>query len=133
MGYWAQNSAVITNVIGPGPSAVHKHTSFLPDHDWQVDKIDQIYFSSKRMHAYLGDWHSHPKGGLYLGWRDRRTLRKISNCPEARISSPVMLVAAGGDPEWNIGAWVLASKSFLWWEIGRVGLLPIITEKNCTT
>lgn len=126
MGYWAEDNTVITNVIGPGPDAVHRPFSFLPDHEWQLEEISRIYFSSKRIHTYLGDWHSHPTGGLYLSWRDRRTLNKIANSPDARVSTPLMLVAAGNNNEWKLGAWCLAKSSFSWCGLGKVEDTPIL-------
>lgn len=126
MGYWTKDNTVITNVIGPGPDAVHRPSSFLPDHDWQLEEISRIYTLSKRIYTYLGDWHSHPKGGLYLGWRDRRTLNEIASCPDARVSVPLMLVTAGKNNDWKLGAWLLAKKRIFWWGLGKVQNVPIL-------
>lgn len=120
MGYWARNNIVITNVIGPGPNAIHLPSSFLPDHDWQLEEISKIYLFSERIFTYLGDWHSHPTGGLYLSWRDRRTLNKIAHSPSARAPFPLMLVVSGKDNEWKTGAWLLTGKSLFKWQFGKV-------------
>lgn len=126
MGYCAMDSIVITNIVGPGPKAIHKPSSFIPDHDWQLEEISKIYSSSSRMHTYLGDWHSHPSGELYLGWRDRRTLNKIANCRHARIASPIMLVVAGDNNGWKLGAWLLTKEKFFNWKLNKIKSLHIL-------
>ena len=68
MGYWVvqPTEAVITDVIGPGPGAIHRDTSFLPDAEYQADQVARRYEASGRLHTYLGDWHSHPNAGPHL-------------------------------------------------------------------
>lgn len=107
MGYWVDpgGEVVITHATGPGPRAVHGLYSFNPDADYQEEEIARHYEASGRLHSYLGDWHTHPRESAYLSRRDRRTLRKIATCPEARAPIPIMAVLGAGKPEWLLGIW----------------------------
>lgn len=123
MGYWINpfEECVITEMIGPGPKAIHRQTSFIPDSKWQEHEIAKIYEESGRVHTYLGDWHTHPNGSMHLSWRDRRTLRRIALCSEARTPVPIMGVLGG-------------SKSFsmlLWrYEVVRFAGFPVAGAKS---
>lgn len=88
----------IDAVIGPGPGAMHRKTSFTPDAAYQQQEIAAIYETSGRRVSYLGDWHTHPGSAPYLSWRDRRTVRGISRTAGARQPNPVMLILGYGDP-----------------------------------
>lgn len=101
LGYLADNGEpVVLAVVGPGPNAKHSRTRFLPDHAWQREQIDQIYWSSAREWVYMGDWHTHPDGLPYMSWLDQRTLRAIAKHPEAENPRPIMLIAGGRPERW---------------------------------
>lgn len=104
LGYVATDNAVVTDALGPGPGARHRRFRFVPDTDYQEAEIARRYEASGRLHIYLGDWHSHPRGRSALSLLDRHTLRRIADAPHARIPSPIMLVLARGDP-WLPAAW----------------------------
>lgn len=104
MGYESGADLVVTCVIGPGPKAIHGRNSFVPDYDFQEAEIARVYGESKRASTYLGDWHTHPRGSDSLSDADRKTLKAISNCAEARIEKPVMVILWGSD-RWSITAW----------------------------
>lgn len=125
MGYRGGNDIVITNVVGPGPNAIHTRNSFTPDHEWQQKEINHIYDSSNRINTYLGDWHSHPNGALYLGWQDKRTLNRIASCVDARVPNPIMMVVSGGLEKWKLGAWFFVRKSYFSWGWIRIRSLTI--------
>lgn len=99
------NATVVTAIVGPGPSAQHSNTTYVPDHEYQEQEIARIYGGSGRCTTYVGDWHSHPGGALYLSRTDVRTLRTIARHKNARLPYPIMIVAASGTPEWDIGVW----------------------------
>lgn len=107
-GYWtADGTCVVVGVVGPGPEAIHRRTSFTPDPLYHEEEIARIYESSARMHTYLGDWHSHPSAAAYLSRRDLRTIRRISVCANARAPNALMLVIGSGRMEqWELRAWV---------------------------
>lgn len=108
LGYWSEagDEVVITDVVGPGPAAVHTAQTFHPDATYQEHEIARIYAASDRHITYLGDWHTHPRAGAYLSRRDRQTLQRIAKHAEARAPIPLMAVLAGGDP-WTLGVWIL--------------------------
>lgn len=106
IGYWANDSdeVVITHATGPGPEATHRAHQFIPDARFQRDEIARIYRASQRLHTYLGDWHTHPRGSLRLSPRDVRTLASIAATPAARASVPLMAILAGED-SWVLAVW----------------------------
>lgn len=86
------NDIVITNLISPGPNAIHKMWSFIPDGEYQQSELDKIYTSSNRITTYLGDWHSHPYSPSYMSWLDRKTIRKIAKTKDAREPNPIFII-----------------------------------------
>jgi integrative and conjugative element protein (TIGR02256 family) len=94
----------IEELIGPGPTARHNETRFVPDHEYQEQAIADSYAVSGRRLAYLGDWHSHPDGPLSLSSRDLQTLRNIARHKRARQPRPIMAIVAGG-PSWAARVW----------------------------
>ena len=117
MGYWAESrdEVVVCCVTGPGPLAVHSEQAFVPDDDYQEAEIARAYEKSGRVHSYLGDWHTHPREGVYLSPKDMGALRKISGFVEARAPIPLMAILGGGDPDWLLGTWCYIR--------GRLGVL----------
>jgi len=103
MGYRGEGGdLVVTAVLGPGPDAIHRPTSLVPDHVFHEEEIARLYEASGRRHQYLGDWHSHPGGSCALSRTDRRTLHRIARTPEARVPEPLMLVMGGGISTWRL-------------------------------
>jgi integrative and conjugative element protein (TIGR02256 family) len=114
MGYWSDSrSVVITNVIGPGPNARHCQYSFHPDVKYHDGEIERIYLRSSRLHTYLGDWHTHPKGSISTSRKDRKTLLAIAFDPWARAPRPLMGILAGRHG-WTLAIWSWQGRDFLW-------------------
>lgn len=102
IGYWSDSGdAVITDTIEGGPGAVRRPSRFLPDGQWQQERLDEIYIRSGRVHTFLGDWHSHPLGGLRPSLRDRDTAKKVAKSKEARASQPLTLICAKREGHWR--------------------------------
>ena len=119
MGYWAEPDVVITDVIGPGPKAVHYPMGFLPDAEYHENEVARIYQQTDRISTYLGDWHTHPCGSTRLSRRDRKTMQRIARSDEARCTKPLMGVFAGGKSEWNVDIWRFNQAGFLLSLLGR--------------
>ena len=119
MGYWTQapDEVVITWASGPGPRALHRKYRFVPDADYHDTVVAHHYEASGRLHAYLGDWHTHPKSSPRLSWQDWRTLSRISRHEAARVATPIMAIAAGG-PVWDMAVW----------RTPRLRLRPLVVE-----
>ncbi len=111
MGYWTVSGTdvVVTHMVGPGPLAMHRRTSFVPDADYHEQEIARLYNAANRQSTYLGDWHSHPNAAAYLSPQDKRTLRRIAEHPDARAPRPVMAIMAGATP-WRVGMWALTRR-----------------------
>jgi integrative and conjugative element protein (TIGR02256 family) len=105
MGYQVGPETVVSNTIGPGPDARHSETAYLPDHEYQEVEVARMYAHSGRRTTYLGDWHTHPNGRLYLSRTDASTLKAISAHSPARVHEPVMAIVAGIVGDWRMGAW----------------------------
>lgn len=113
-GYFSGDDVIVTDVIGPGPNAVHKRWSFRPDAEFHESEIARIYAESNRMYYYIGDWHTHPNGAAGLSRTDRRTLSHIAKFKESRLNSPTMLILAGcREKDWSTtGAWRYVGEGF---------------------
>ena len=96
---------VILRVLGPGPCAIHKRERFVPDHDYHLREISNLYARSGHRLTYLGDWHTHPFGSTTLSRRDERTLQRIAKYGPARIATPLMLIMGGHDL-WEMRVWM---------------------------
>lgn len=118
MGWWSPvGEAVITAMIGPGPDALHERYRFQPDQEWQLDEIARHYERSGRRETYLGDWHSHPDStAASLSGLDHSVLRRVIRTPEARCSSPLMMILWGSSGNWKANAWraQLTPRLLLW-------------------
>jgi integrative and conjugative element protein (TIGR02256 family) len=111
MGYQvSKNEFVINHIIGPGPKAQHGFASFTPDQMFHQEEISDHYIKSGCLETYLGDWHTHPNSTPYLSAKDKETVRRIANHIPARISSPIMLVAA--PPNTNFKVWIYEKIAF---------------------
>lgn len=106
LGYSAEDSVVVTHVIGPGPKAKHTLYSFTPDPEWHESEISRIYKDSGRINNYLGDWHSHPKGSNLLSNKDKRVMANIAAYPPARQPYPIMAIVHDMG-FWSMTIWCL--------------------------
>lgn len=120
IGYWSKpyTEVVITEMIGPGPCALHKRSCFSPDASYQDLEIARVYHESGRLHTYLGDWHTHPDASPYLSRIDRQTLRRISDYTPARAPVPLMGVLGFGTP-WSFQVWGYVPSNFLRFQKSR--------------
>jgi integrative and conjugative element protein (TIGR02256 family) len=106
LGYWsADREVVVCDVVDGGPGAEHAPDRFVPDPNHQASEVARLYEESGRLHTYLGDWHSHPAGGLSLSRTDVATARRIARSRAARCPRPLMLLTALGDG-WDVACWV---------------------------
>lgn len=106
-GYVNGGAAVVTEIVGPGSDALHRPSTFLPDHAYHVQEMQRIHAASHGAHGYLGDWHTHPNGAERLSALDKRTLLVIGRDPDAQCPQPVMLLFSGGSVEWRVHAFTL--------------------------
>lgn len=110
VGYWGTDSkaVVITDVVGPGPLAIHRENRFTPDSSYHEVEIARLYAQSNRLHTYLGDWHSHPDSYATLSRTDQTTLSRIAKHEQARIKTPLMAIIGAKNPPvlriWQYGA-----------------------------
>jgi integrative and conjugative element protein (TIGR02256 family) len=106
VGYWAVpfQEVVLTDAIGPGPRALHQSQRFVPDSEYQEVEIARYYLKSRRLHTYLGDWHTHPNSTSSLSRPDRKALKTIARHPAARAPMPIMAILAGSS-RWKLTVW----------------------------
>jgi integrative and conjugative element protein (TIGR02256 family) len=105
LGYWANGDVVITTSTVPGPKSKHSSNSYTPDAIFDRDQVAKVYKKSRGVIAYLGDWHSHPKGGCGLSNDDIITLFNISTYEPARAETPIMLLSVNENSKWIFAAW----------------------------
>jgi integrative and conjugative element protein (TIGR02256 family) len=111
--------AVVTTLIGPGPTAEHAFDSFVPDAHWQQAELEIVYAESGRVTTYLGDWHSHPDGGPSPGRKDRRTARRVARSGDARAPHPLTIITASNEEDWLFAAYRFVGRSFRLLRISR--------------
>lgn len=105
LGYKANNGElVVTALIGPGPNARHSRYRFVPDAEYQQEKIEVHHARSEGRETYLGDWHTHPRGSADLSSLDKRTLIRIADTPSSGTDTPVMAVLGGESEKWDLNA-----------------------------
>ena len=83
---------VVTGLIGAGPEAKRTRNRFEPDGKWQQERLEETYMKSGRVTTYLGDWHSHPRGGTRPSATDRTTYRRVASDRKARAPHPLILI-----------------------------------------
>lgn len=98
LGWRDGDDTVVARVLGPGPDAKHGWSSFEPDAAWQNRQGASIYADSERTIAYLGDWHTHPRGATAPSSQDRRTAEMLAT--DAAFRTPIPLYAIAGRPKW---------------------------------
>lgn len=106
LGYWHGDTVVVACASGPGPAAQRGRIWFRPDQEWQTEYLARTYSVSGRTITYLGDWHTHPGGGVEPSRTDRKTMRAVRREPEARQSRPLMAIVAPA-PESSPVLWCL--------------------------
>jgi len=104
LGYLSDAQWVVMYATDSGPKSLHHPSSYTPDQAYDTGKIATEFKSSLGVIRYLGDWHSHPDGIASLSYKDRSTLKRIANFPDAQIKAPLMMICAGRN-NWNLGAW----------------------------
>ena len=109
MGYKLEHKIYVTDIVGPGPKAIHEKESFTPDNDYHENEIAQIYERSGRIHTYIGEWHTHPENESYLSGRDKKTLKNISTNPLCRLPQPVMIIL--GTSPFEFKSWLYNPKA----------------------
>lgn len=114
LGYWSHDpvAPVVTHAVGPGPRAVHRRSSFIPDYDYHEAQVADVYLRSSGTLTYLGDWHTHPGHPGYLSVKDKEVLRRTALAKEARAPRPVMLILGFG-PLWEPIMWSLRRERLL--------------------
>lgn len=121
---WRNGDAVVVGrVVGAGPRAERWPTGMRPDTEYQATKIAEAFQRSDGAVTYLGDWHSHPGTMPDPSKRDRKTLRNIAADADAQCQEPVMLIIAGGEPDWEAGAWSARLGRLGRW--GRLSVRPV--------
>jgi integrative and conjugative element protein (TIGR02256 family) len=114
VGYRTDNGAdadlVITDVIPAGPRAVRERVRFAPDGEWQQRRLEELYEESGRVTTFLGDWHTHPRGGVRPSRVDRRTFRTVAKEKGARAPFPLMLIVGLWQGWRQVGAHVVDAK-----------------------
>lgn len=102
---------LVEHTIGPGPGALHRRDSFMPDADWQWSEMRRLHAEHGGVLSFLGDWHSHPRSSsMVLSKVDVRALVEILTDHRTRASEVVCLILADGVRGWRAQAWVAGIK-----------------------
>jgi integrative and conjugative element protein (TIGR02256 family) len=89
-----ERRAVVTRVIGPGPTAVKSATRFHRDVEYAQAELDRTANELGDRGAYIGEWHSHLEAAPEPSPMDVRSLSGIAAAPNYLTCNPLMLIAA---------------------------------------
>lgn len=92
LGWHEGRQVVVRQVLGPGPQAKHGFSYFEPDHEWQGEQGRKIYENSGRTIAYVGDWHTHPRGRAIPSRQDRTTMAMIAEDKDFRAPNALAAI-----------------------------------------
>lgn len=92
LGWREGTDVVVQRVLGPGPKAKHGFSHFEPDHEWQAQEGAKVYKESGRTIAFLGDWHTHPRGSAIPSPQDRKTMATIAEDKDFRAPHPLSAI-----------------------------------------
>ena len=106
IGYRKGLDVVVTDIVGPGPGAIHQKYFFEHDNTWQKKQADELFNATEGQLRYIGDWHSHPDGPIETSPLDMQTIKLISDTPEALTPEPLMLIIGGNFSKYAV--WELA-------------------------
>jgi integrative and conjugative element protein (TIGR02256 family) len=109
-GDYADADLVVTDAISAGPRAVRGRVRFAADGEWQQRRLEDLYEASGRITTFLGDWHTHPRGGVRPSQADRRTFRAVAKESDARTKFPLMLILGLWQGQRQIGAYVVDTR-----------------------
>lgn len=97
--------AVVEDVVGPGPDALHGRSRFIPDGPWQRQHILRAFRDSGGVITYLGDWHTHPCGSGAASPLDLGTGRRIARRRRSRTRHPLVVIMHSPDELWDAAAY----------------------------
>jgi integrative and conjugative element protein (TIGR02256 family) len=124
LGHREGELAVVEAVLGPGPGAVHGYAHFEPDAEWQQREGERAYERSGRTVAFLGDWHTHPRGGPWPSQQDQETAEAIAGDGGFRAPRPLYGIASKPWYGLRESAWRLR---MLEWHRGTLIDIELIT------
>lgn len=111
MGVRTDKLIEVTQLVDAGPDAKRSHNRFEPDGPWQRQRVAALYQCSSRTLEYLGDWHSHPRGGRPSAL-DRSTAERIADTPGARCPEPLFLIITRERSRWTLRAYQYRARRF---------------------
>jgi integrative and conjugative element protein (TIGR02256 family) len=89
------NDVVVTHVIGPGPSATHRRTRFVPDRAFDDGALSDLWETSNYCIRYVGDWHTHPGGSSHLSSTDKAFMQHALRDPKSFLKYAVVAIVFG--------------------------------------
>jgi integrative and conjugative element protein (TIGR02256 family) len=112
LGRMLENDAVqVEHMVGAGPKARRSPTWLDVDHNWQNDRIAELYAEGYRG-GYIGEWHTHPAATNAIPSSiDRVTLKKLANFTPLRCPNPIMMILHPFKTGWEAGAWRLVGSA----------------------
>ena len=101
---------VVTDVLPAGPQAIRERVRFASDGEWQQRRLEDLYEKSGRVTTFLGDWHTHPRGGVRPSKADRGTFRTVAKAKDSRTRLPLMLIIGLWDGKRATGAYLIDTR-----------------------
>lgn len=99
---------LVTEATGPGPAAVHEPTRFERDLDYTHRQALEIYERTRA--EWVGEWHTHPSGGLEPSPVDLATYLAHLSDPDLRFDRFAAIIAVPSERTVRAAAWEITSK-----------------------
>jgi integrative and conjugative element protein (TIGR02256 family) len=108
LGHMLGREVLVSRAEGPGPGAFRSANAFIRDlGQAQAAAVDAW---ERERAVWIGEWHTHPRSGLFPSDVDLGTYRRHLADPELGLSSFLAVIARGGASA-SIAAWSVTRKS----------------------
>lgn len=92
VGYELDANAIITHIIGAGPSGQHSLGSFMRDGTYSQVELEKLYDNSEGELNYWGEWHSHPRTFPLPSSVDRSSMTEIATSQAYGFATPILII-----------------------------------------
>jgi integrative and conjugative element protein (TIGR02256 family) len=92
VGYVLDANAIITHIIGAGPSGQHSLGSFMRDGTYSQVELQKLYDNSGGELNYWGEWHSHPRAFPSPSGIDQSSMGEIAISQAYGFATPILII-----------------------------------------
>lgn len=91
-GWEDDENVFVACASGPGPGAEHRPRSFAPAASAVGAVMERVRDVSHGRYAYIGSWHTHPRGTARPSGTDTSTARAMAGQADLMLPRPLLLI-----------------------------------------